>query len=136
VCGLRGGREVRVGVDVGGEGDCALDGRGDGGLQGCAGMMSPVALLLVKGGEVVQEEESVVYWLDGELPCRGRLGRSWEMDSLHCLAGTGEERGEGGIFLGEPFDGKLVGLEQLDQWSRPNVQSPSLAIFGKCIFFW
>jgi hypothetical protein len=53
-CGLGGGGDVRVDiVDVGGEGDCALDSRGNGGLQGCAGVVSPVALLLVEGGQVV-----------------------------------------------------------------------------------
>jgi len=48
------GGEVRVDVvGVGGEGDCALDSRGEGGLQGSAGVMGPIALLLIEGGQVV-----------------------------------------------------------------------------------
>lgn len=48
------GGEVRVDVvGVGGEGDCALDGGGEGGLEGSAGVVSPIALLLIEGGQVV-----------------------------------------------------------------------------------
>lgn len=51
---MRGGGEVRVDViDVGGEGDRAFYSRGYGGLEGSAGVVSPVALLLVEGGQVV-----------------------------------------------------------------------------------
>jgi len=58
-------------------------------------------------------------------------------DVLAALFGwDGGEGGEGDIFPREVFDRKLVGLEQLDQWSRPNVQSPSLPFFGKYLLFW
>ena len=40
-------------IGVGGEGDCALDSGSEGGLQRSAGVMCPVALLLVKGGQVI-----------------------------------------------------------------------------------
>jgi hypothetical protein len=45
--------------------------------------MGPVALLLVEGGEVVQEGEGVVDWLDVERAGGGGLGRGREVDSLH-----------------------------------------------------
>ena len=62
--------------------------------------MGPVALLLVEGGEVAQEGERVVDWLDVERAGGGGLGRGREVDSLHGLAGTGEReaKGGGGLF--------------------------------------
>ena len=50
-------------------------------------MVSPVALLLVEGGEAAEECERAIEWLDGELLSGGRLGRGWEMGSLHVWMG-------------------------------------------------
>ena len=55
-------------------------------------MVSPVAFLLVEGSEVAEEHERAIDWLDGELLSGGRLGRGWEMGSLHVWMGRG--RGE------------------------------------------
>ena len=48
-----------------------------------------VAFLLVEGSEVADERERAIDWLDGELLGRGRLGRGWEMGSLHVWMGRG-----------------------------------------------
>ena len=100
------GRGVVVDVTgVDGEGDCAFDGGGKGGLQGSARVMCPIALLLVEGGQVIQEGERVVCWLDRELGCGRGLGRGWEMGSLHRLDGQGrrERRKRWGPFSSEAF---------------------------------
>ena len=60
--------------------------------------MSPVALLLVEGGEVAEERERATDWLDGELLCGGRLGRGREMGSLHGWMGRGGGERRWGAF--------------------------------------
>ena len=67
-------------------------------------MVSPVALLLVEGGDVAQERERVVDRFDGELSRGRRPGNGREMDPLHRLDGTGREsETTRDVFAGGPF---------------------------------
>jgi hypothetical protein len=78
--------------------------------------MGPVALLLVEGGEVVQEGEGVVDWLDVERAGGGGLGRGREVDSLHGLAGTGGRERRRGAVDCFPFSAGLL----IERWLASN----------------
>ena len=94
-------------------------------------MVSPVALLLVEGGEVAQERERAVGRFDGELGRGRRLGRGREMSSLHCWMGRGGGERRWGAFLQVGLLIESWSASNDSEWSRPSVQSPSL-LFWQC----
>ena len=98
-------------------------------------MMGPVALLLVEGGQVAQEGERVVDWLNGQLLGRGRLGRGREVGLLHAGLGWGGRKARGAFSKGLLIESWLASNSSTSG-RDPNVQSPSLAISGNSVLFW